>query len=57
MSNTLYIKECGNGWYVQTPTGTEGPLQNPREASEYLTLLKKVQATRDKVVWVEKHSS
>lgn len=39
----------GNGWYVNTPMGPDGPLASRQEAERYMALLNAVSLARDVV--------
>ncbi|MDH5179133.1 MAG: hypothetical protein OEZ39_03210 [Gammaproteobacteria bacterium] len=40
------LLESGNGWYIETNDGSQGPMETQSEASDYLNLLNVVSAAR-----------
>lgn len=40
------LLESGSDWYIETPVGSEGPVESQVEATDYLDLLNLVHAAR-----------
>ncbi len=50
---TRIIHMSNRGWYVETPSGTLGPMQTKQEAKEMLVLLSRVSAAGSEAACTE----
>lgn len=39
MATEIQVVQTGHGWYVETPDGRVGPMENQKEATAYLSLM------------------
>ncbi len=44
--NTQIVNIRNTGWYIETPTGFDGPFESEEEASTFLALVKSSNAAR-----------
>ena len=46
---TRIIHMKNQGWYVETPSGTHGPMQSKQEANDMVVLLSRVSAAGSEI--------
>ena len=44
--NSQIVNISNTGWYIETPTGFDGPFESEKEASTFLDLIKSSNAAR-----------
>ncbi len=52
-NETPMMIQCGDGWCIETPAGMEGPVESPKDAVIYLSLLNRVDAARCEMACLE----